>query len=94
VKSRAAGGALDDPPEQLTISLSELSAGARAALVREHVDTGSRSLPTIIDTVQRKIAQAYLRLHDLQRVTEVVLSNGVFVRRRRISIDRAPEEAR
>ena len=92
--SSTAGESLDDPPEQLTISTSDLSAPVRAALAREHVEVANRPIPSIIDTVQRKIAQAYLRLHDLQRVTEVVLSNGVFVRRRRISIDRASEEAR
>jgi hypothetical protein len=74
---------LDDRREPWTIKDSDLSAAVRQTLSHENISVKNHRLPVIIDNVQGRIAKAYLRLHGLERVTEVVLSGGVYVRRRR-----------
>jgi hypothetical protein len=74
---------LDDGREPWTIKESDLSVAVRQTLSYENISVKNHRLPVIIDNVQGRIAKAYLRLHGLERVTEVVLSGGVYVRRRR-----------
>lgn len=86
-------GEFDDPPEPLGFADGELTGTARKTLARECLDTGNQTLAEVLEAVRGRIAQAYLRLHGLRRVSEVVFSAGVFVRRRRrIPVEPASSE--